>query len=231
MKHRLMFPIFLLALGLVTNSCKKDSDVVAIQTSKSAQDILKIGTTWIYEVSQFDSTGLIVHSGPAYYDTVKIIRDTIINNQKWFITSSYYRNGELYVVQAIGLQNGAYWKMIRGRTSFYDTVATSPLFKLNMKTDESFEYMYCMLTNLTEILYKRTLINSNTSVSAGETQYDCIYLKETKIVPDNVTYFEYQNYYYSPVYGLIKNEAYQKTSGGTIFRQSLSTLREIKIPD
>lgn len=215
--------------SLMMSSCTKDTTSVTPQGGMTAGNVLKKGTRWVYSNIYFDSAGVVTKSGPAYYDTTVIIGDTLSNNTQWFITSVQY-NGDIYVVTAVGLRNNEYWKFLRGKCPRFDTASLSPLFRNDLKQDESFESVYCLTAgNGSEIRYKRTLVNSSVQVKTANDTYDCMQLKEEKIVPDGYGYFEYQNYFYHSAYGLIKNEYYKKSKGGTVYKASETLLLSVTI--
>ena len=221
--------IFVFVTCIVIVSCKKDSENVTPANSVTAQDVLKKGTTWIYNNTYYDSTGNIIKSGVNYNDTTIVIGDTVFSGSTWFITSISY-NGDIYVVNGLGIRNNEYWKFLKGKCSRFDTIVVSPIFKLDIKQNESFQSLYCLTAGAgTEINYSRTLISSKVSVNLADKSYDCMLFKETKIVPDSYTNFEYQYYYYHSVYGLIKNEYYKKTKGGLIYKASETVLHDVKI--
>ena len=66
--------------------CDNQSDISAPQIESQISDGLipmKVGYTWIYLTSAYDTTGyqFTYHT----IDTLKITRDTLINNELWFV--------------------------------------------------------------------------------------------------------------------------------------------------
>ena len=76
----LLFPVFILLLSIL--SCKKDDDLGGAQSAGSTIMPLKVGNSWTYRVTAYDTTGVLPFSIP---DAVfHITRDTTIGNEKWF---------------------------------------------------------------------------------------------------------------------------------------------------
>jgi hypothetical protein len=68
---------------LTSINCKKNSNPTDNMNSNTTQIFpLSIGNQWIIQVTNYDTTGNVVYSKN---DTIKILRDTIIQSEKWFI--------------------------------------------------------------------------------------------------------------------------------------------------
>ena len=82
MKHYLILSIvFLLMLGLT--SCKKNNNPVDNSNNPTSQIFpLAVGNEWVIQVINYDTTGSIFNTK---MDTIKILRDTTIQSEKWFI--------------------------------------------------------------------------------------------------------------------------------------------------
>jgi hypothetical protein len=68
--------------------CGCKDETTAPPASSELKDFLQplaVGNMWVYYHEAFDATG------PTHtlYDTIKVLRDTIIGNEKWFLLSDY----------------------------------------------------------------------------------------------------------------------------------------------
>ena len=64
-------------------SCKKNSNPTDNMNINATQIFpLSIGNQWIIQVTNYDTSGNVVYSKN---DTIKILRDTTIQSEKWFI--------------------------------------------------------------------------------------------------------------------------------------------------
>ena len=225
-----LVPMMLFWVGaLLLVSCAGDDTPVPPKNETTAADVLVKGTQWIYENTTYDSAGVVLHSGAAYNDTVTIVRDTVINGMTWYVTSTNNVGG-IYSLYGIGVKNGNYWRVIRGVSSMYNVVSTSPLFRTGMTATDTIRTVYClMVSDGREVAYSRTLQSAAVTVSAGGTTYDCIRLREANDAADHIQNFDYQYYDYHAVYGLIRNEYYRKSPGGTVYLSSRRTLKSVTL--
>lgn len=91
-----IFAINLLALIILISSCEDivDADNKIKKTKIEYQSVnqnqetsvimpLKIGNYWVYKVTELNDDGTTKSTG---YDTTYVIKDTLINGEKWFLT-------------------------------------------------------------------------------------------------------------------------------------------------
>ena len=83
--------LFSLTIILLLSSCKNEDNPVN-QNYLPELLPLKIGNWWAFQRTDFDSTGNIVST---FADTMRVLRDTVIQNEHWFITNhGIYRNAK-----------------------------------------------------------------------------------------------------------------------------------------
>ncbi|MEI6089773.1 MAG: hypothetical protein WCR42_04935 [bacterium] len=92
-----IFGINLLAILLFISSCDDivDADNNILKTKIEYQSVnqdqeksvimpLKVGNIWVYKVTELNDDG---STKSMWYDTTYVIKDTIINSEKWFLTA------------------------------------------------------------------------------------------------------------------------------------------------
>jgi hypothetical protein len=85
MKTYLYFPLVIVCLMLLSN-CKKDKSPVEIPEQRTASQYfppLKTGNFWVYKVT-FESGPYPNYTLTTEYDTVKVLRDTLIGGRRYF---------------------------------------------------------------------------------------------------------------------------------------------------
>ncbi len=146
---------------------------------------LAVGNMWEYYVSKFDTFPM-----PAthYYDTVQIVRDTLINAEQWFVD----QDGVGYTNCSDGL-----WRKIRLNQDAHLALT----FPGNIGDESLFiwELLYWIDISIDDM---DTLI----SVPAGD--FHCILYKGWSFGPLSCQNDHY--IFYAPDIGLIKNELYRK---------------------
>lgn len=167
-------------LGLVIilfASCEKD-DSPTINDSVEKTDYLplEIGNYWIYKHYDIDSLGN--ESEKDRIDTVKINRDTIINNYQYFILeeTNYPYSGTAWGIKDILRDSSGYIVNEKGQirfsvNNFSDTLAS----KVEVFNDDTL----CMLT------YQMEKVTKPVTVGAGE--FEVLNFKGTVTTPQQIS--------------------------------------------
>ena len=94
-------------LLIFISSCKKDEDVICPPTPEPLNYMpLAIGNYWIYETYRVDTNG--VETNLNYHDSIVITRDTMINNETFYVVEGTYRpfHSQWGVIRIIKNDNG-----------------------------------------------------------------------------------------------------------------------------
>lgn len=95
-------------LLIFISSCKKDEDVICPPTPEPQLNYmpLAIGNYWLYETYRVDTNG--VETNLNYHDSIVVTRDTIINNDTFYIVEGTYRpfHTQWGVIRIIKNDNG-----------------------------------------------------------------------------------------------------------------------------
>jgi hypothetical protein len=77
--------IWIYLFALIFFSCDHSTNPITAENSTSTVIMpLKIGNKWIFENTDFDSTGAVVRT---YVDTLAIIGEMMVDEQRWFIAN------------------------------------------------------------------------------------------------------------------------------------------------
>ncbi|MBN8671160.1 MAG: hypothetical protein J0L80_10775 [Chitinophagales bacterium] len=88
------YPQLIAAFTLLFSACKKDETTTPATTTPTTTGI-KTGTVWTYKHTDYDGqTGTTVVSTSQY--TLTIVRDSTINNEKWFIMEKKEGGNSVY---------------------------------------------------------------------------------------------------------------------------------------
>lgn len=85
--------LFLISIALILGSCKKEETPTPVTNNPTIGDFsqLAIGNWWVYSAGQIDSSGIsTIGTGR---DTIRIVRDTLINGNSYYIAEGSYRGG------------------------------------------------------------------------------------------------------------------------------------------
>lgn len=187
---------FTFTLTLFFTSCKNvDNPVIP----NALPDLLplQIGNWWAFQRTNYDSTG---KGYATFMDTMKVLRDTIIQNERWFITNYHgiWRNAK----------DGVCY-----RDSFHNTSIVY-LYPLNEND------MFVMDGSIVKVIStNEKLITPFGEVSCYHYQATLTFLNDFQI-----------NYYLSPGIGFISIEAPSVTSSGKgyIYYRELLISYELK---
>jgi len=178
-----IFFSFLIIITML--GCDNQADVTNIQNDHPSIDGLipmKEGNYWVYLSSNYDSTG---RQYPANLYTSKILKDTLINNEPWFIFSEGYirtnRNDGMWFMSSDGPRLGY-------PLNLNDSVCTAPYPNIC-------DY-YIKLTKVNELIYVL-------GVKYYANVYDFIF-------PDFEVPVGYRNYIV-PHLGIVRREIYGAT--------------------
>jgi hypothetical protein len=161
---------------------------------------LTVGNMWEYYVSEFDTFPMPdIH----YYDTVQIIRDTLINAEQWFVD----QDGVGYTNRVEGL-----WRWWKGNP---DNLYFSLPYPANIGGGGAIAEEGGMTYISVAVANMDTLI----SVPAGT--FHCILYKGGSFGPLNCVNNHY--IFYAPNIGFIKHELYRKYCRLTGLRVLLSS--------
>ena len=108
---------------------------------------LKVGNSWAYTRTDYDSTGALISSHP---ETTVVVRDTIIEGYTW------------YVLQGTFFQNGLFTNKPNGLWQRWDTVSFR---SLPMQVNDSCAVIYGFIS----------LIDSSRQVSVPAGSFNCKY--------------------------------------------------------
>ncbi|MEI6089772.1 MAG: hypothetical protein WCR42_04930 [bacterium] len=222
--------INLLAFVILLSSCEDivDADYKIKKTKISYHSVitnqengvimpLKVGNLWVYKITSYNQDGSL--SGISY-DSLLIKRDTIINNEKWFIIEEpqYKHNDLIYLTNTdIGLWykssemiNKSYLRAeypIKNATYFIETVS-----------DEIPE-----LVNDSLDIWINTGIANNFSSSYGV--FNCNkYTAWGHIRKADRDYNPWFVEYYSPNLGLLRTEQYKEDANKVLKLHKISEL-------
>jgi hypothetical protein len=162
---------------------------------------LKVGNEWTLRIQWYDSSGTVTN---VHYDSFSIARDTIIQNERWFIWSNIART------IATNRQSG-YWYRF-GNSSYL-------VLKYPVRKGEYYNYgegpdIYLNVTVLS--------IDSVISVPAGD--FSCI-VYEWRNSYGPLSSIEC----YAPNIGMVCYDRYSSTSSGYVYMDSRFELTEMKI--
>jgi hypothetical protein len=192
--------IFILSLvTLLLASCSEQSNPTGSGTSSSNQIMpLAVGNSWTTRVTFYDTTGAVANLDSS---TIKIVRDTTIQNEKWFADSS----GILYTNRSDGL-----WMKWASSTVL---VAKYPASLGDTFTTGVFNDMTA------------TVLSMDTSITVPKGTFRCYRYRAIKGAFDtNYSNYSEDNSYFSLGIGLIKWEDYLKTRAGTRYRYAVGVL-------
>jgi hypothetical protein len=79
--------IAIIIIAILLSSCVKEKEILS-NTNISDPSImpLKVGNEWRIEIKTFDTTGVLLRT---FYDTVRIVSDTIILSEKWYLAEPW----------------------------------------------------------------------------------------------------------------------------------------------
>ncbi|OGU63925.1 MAG: hypothetical protein A2499_03580 [Stygiobacter sp. RIFOXYC12_FULL_38_8] len=177
MKKLILFTLFLI---LILVSCKNEDSIVNQNTLHELVP-LKIGNWWAFQRINYDSTGNAVST---FIDTMKVLRDTVIQNERWFITNYYgiYRNAT----------NGV---------RFWDSTNNSSYVYLYPVKEHD---MFVMGSAIVEV------ISTNEKLKVPYGDISCVHYKATFSSLNNF----HINYYLSPGIGFVSLEGPARTISG-----------------
>lgn len=191
---RLIFLVISLAIACV--ACKKDDTPASVPPKDSVLDYmpLKIGNYWIYETFGCDSGEVNCTSKST--DTSRIIKDTLINDKKYFKLVGNYH---LFVDPLYIRDSGDYLVDHNGKVLFTHTDSLQ-IFNEHTITglgDDTVFYYYDKLTSQ----------NGQVSVEAGI--FDCLDMRTSLFRALDDFQIEHQGHnYYARNVGLVKQSVF-----------------------
>jgi hypothetical protein len=195
MKTKLI-SVFILSL-LFTNCKKEDSNPVIKNDPNNTIMNLTIGNDWTYEIVMYDTSGI------AYItDTISfsILRDTIIQTEKWYLLGN-----SSIALEILTIKNDGLWY------SFFDPSG-------NAFVPKSLHAKYPCNVNDTWLRgdsTRVTVLTKDTLISIYGKSYSCYsygYQNPKSNIVDMIIYF-------SPNNGIVKMDNFGKTNSGRIFTE------------
>jgi hypothetical protein len=185
--------ILLLVALFVHTGCKKDENPVSEGgTNPTVLTPLKIGNQWTYAHVSLDSLGNVQHSDTS---TLRIVRDTSIQNEKWYFIGRDSTAKELLTNRSDGL-----WYM---RLNPSGTISQAAV--LFAKYPANVNDTWLGPDSTTAKLFARDV-----SVSVPQGTYACFQFTYA----DKNTQFVSQVKYYPVGIGFVKDEFYSTTNSG-----------------
>jgi hypothetical protein len=84
MKSRYQSISIFVLLSLTTLACNRDDNPVTPGSPVQLMP-LQVGNQWSFRITFFDTLGNVVTTR---HDTMRVLRDTTLNNENWFVTTS-----------------------------------------------------------------------------------------------------------------------------------------------
>jgi len=185
-----------IALLFASVACKKDetSDPVPVKSSVLDYMPLQVGNYWIYETFRCDSGE--VNCTSKSIDTSRIIKDTLINDKKYFKLIGNYH---LFVDPLYIRDSGDYLVDHNGKVLFTHTDSLQ-IFNENVVTG---------LGDDTVFYYYDKLISQNIQVSVEAGIFDCMDMRTSLFRALDDFQIEHQGHnYYAKNVGLIKQSVF-----------------------
>lgn len=154
MKTRIFLSVqFIILILLISFGCDKKSPTRIIETNSDQIIPLTIGNSWIRKLSYYDLKGDFTHS---YEVTETVIKDTLMDNIKWYATSN---NPQCWLTIK---HDGCWYRILIGSLS------------------EGLRYKYpCSVGDvIDEFNLEVKSVNSKIEVTAGK--FNCIYYQQGK---------------------------------------------------
>jgi hypothetical protein len=179
--------LIMLFLVFISISCQKDEVMSNGNVTPPVIMPLAVGNQWIFRITEEDSLFHIVSTN---YDTLRIIKDTLIANEKWCLDN----DGEIYSNRSTGL-----WKIVNG--------APSLLLKYPANTTDSYLSGDINGGNLIDVASTRRYIH----VPDGD--YEC-YMYRFMRSPDSLLlHVDHYAIGKGPIYFIF----FAKTTGGSYY--------------
>lgn len=179
------------------NSCNKNNLIDPLATIQQGMIPLKVGFKWTWNVTLFDATGKVVGS---HVWSVEIVKDTMINNETWFIE----KEGNTLSAYPITNRDGVTYSYSNGHASIlFNTVTEDTTLP---STNSNLSY----------------LVSKNNFIHVPCGNFSCnnyrVYLDyhDKKIL--------IQNYYLEFNKGMIKTESFSVKSDGSQYISATTEL-------
>ena len=179
--HTMIKISILLFFTTIVAGCKHDDNPIVPPLLTYNIMPLTIGNHWIRKTAVFDTSGTAIAT---VYDTVRVLRDTLIDNKKWYVVFNY--DGE-YILQN---KSDGLWLFWSGGGALQ--------YKYPANSGDS--YRYFANTDPTRVLSTDSIITLS-SVSFHCYVYYTFFMQPTV----NGKMFEF----YSPNVGFVYREYYQ----------------------
>lgn len=189
--------ILFLSFLLGFNSCSNNNIIDPLATIQQGMIPLKVGFNWTWNVTLFDQNGKVLESHLWY---VEIVKDTMINNEKWFLE----KEGNTLSAYPITNRDGVTYSYSNGHPSIiFNTIIEDTTLP---STNSNGSY----------------LVSKNILIHVPYGNFTCnnyrVYLdfNDKKILV--------QNYYLEFNKGIIKTESFSYKSGGGQYISAITEL-------
>ena len=197
MQAKVIFFSLLLGTVFFLNACKKEDNPVNQGGTTTATVLmpLKLGNQWIYRSISLDSLGVVQHVDTS---TFKIVRDTLIQNERWYFIGRDSTARELLTNRTDGL-----WYMSLHSTG---TIAQAAVLFAKYPANVNDSWLGPDSSTV-------KLITNNLAVTVPQGTYTCYQYSYTNKRTGAVE----QSKYFPPGRGFVKDEGYSRTSSGQTY--------------